>query len=263
MKAFLKITTAAAALSGALALMGGSASAAQFNVGVGVGPVGFDFHSGGYCDRFGCPSRYWAYPIYYGPVFYDGAWFRGPVYTRVVDGEHWYWIHGAWHRDQWHGPRPRWARDYHYGPALGLDYYRTHGFHVSDRDWRAWNDRDRYRAYRAGYMEDRYRNGEDRYQSDRDWYRTHHQNYENRYREDRDQYEHTRYENGRDRGYDRDTYDRDHGYSDRERPMNTGYEQERGHPRTPPITGHTRTNSHSGKSNSSNPDRDQNGGPTE
>src|SRR5579871_1130950 len=131
MKAFLKMTTAAAALAGA-ALASAPASA-QY-VGVGVGPIGFDVYSGGYCDRWGCPTDYWNYPIYYGPVYYDNVWYRGPVYTRVVDGERWYWIHGAWHNDQWRGPRPSWARTGHYGEPLGLDYYRAHGSRVSDRD---------------------------------------------------------------------------------------------------------------------------------
>src|SRR5205823_14142829 len=136
-------------------------------VGVGVGPIGFDIYSGGYCDRWGCPREYWNYPIFYGPVYYGSAWYRGPVYYRSVNGERWYWIHGAWHRDQWRGPRPTWARDTHYGPPRGLDYYREHGFRVRDEDWRAWHDRD-YR-YRTGYDRDRH---EDRYREyDRDRYR--------------------------------------------------------------------------------------------
>ncbi|HEY3776984.1 MAG TPA: hypothetical protein VGL35_02895 [Rhizomicrobium sp.] len=214
MKAFLKLTTAAAALLGSVAYMGAPASAAEWGVNVGVGPgVGFDVHTGGYCDRWGCPGRYWAYPIYYGPVYYDGGWFRGPVYTRVVGGEHLYWIHGGWHRDQWRGARPQWARAYHYGPALGLDYYRAHGFRVNDRDWRAWNDRDRYRAYHTGYTEDRYNNNEERYRSDRDRYREH-----TGYRSDQD-----RYHDDRDRGtYDQDRYDRD-----RDRYQHTGYQNGR------------------------------------
>ena len=115
MRDFLKMTTAAAALAGS-ALFCGPANAAY--VGVGVGPIGFDIYSGGYCDRWGCPNDYWTYPIFYGPVYYDNAWYRGPVYYRTVGGERWYWIHGAWHRDQWRGARPRWARVYRYGAGL-------------------------------------------------------------------------------------------------------------------------------------------------
>lgn len=335
MRPFLKLTTAAAALLGTVAFTGAPANA-EWGISVGVGPaIGFDVHSGGYCDRWGCPGQYWAYPIFYGPVFYDGMWFRGPVYTRVVDGEHFYWIHGGWHRDQWRGPRPQWARVYHYGPALGLDYYREHGFRVNDRDWHDWNDHDRYRAYHAGYTEDRFNSGYDRYRDDRNWYRDrngygndqnrYHDRYEhtgygnddgryhdqyqhNGYGNDEgryhDQYEHTGYGNDQGRyhdqyqhnGYGNDQgryhdqpqhtgYDNSADYRDRNRgsegdhgydrnayhsdeqgpPTKTGFEQQRGlgHPRTPPITSHGNTNSHSHHSGDRNPDRQDQNGPTE
>lgn len=246
MKAFLKLTTAAAALLGSVALMGGPASAAEWGVDVGGGPVvGFDVHTGGYCDHWGCPGHYWAYPIYYGPVFYDGEWFRGPAYTRVVDGEHWYWIHGGWHRDQWEGSRPQWARSYHYGPALGLDYYREHGFRVSDHDRQHWNDRGNYRPYHTGYTEDRYGNDEGRYRNDDDQYRSDPDRYapnnttytqdrygndEDRYRSgrDRDQYQHTGYDNGRDRGNsDHSQYRDDGSERGQDQSRHTGYENGR------------------------------------
>jgi len=250
MESFLKMTTAAAALAGS-ALCCAPANAAY--VGIGVGPIGFDIHSGGCCDQWGCPGDYWTYPISYGPVYYDNAWYRGPVYYRTVNGAHWYWIHGAWHRDQWRGPRPTWARDVRYGRPLGLDYYRAHGFRVRDEDWRAWRDRD-YRT-RTGYREDNrggsYANGdrirdydhdtydrdrnrdEDRGAMDRD--RTYDRGYDHDYDRDRGTYEHS--------GYDRDRYrtgpdgqSRDHGNSgpsdqtrDRDRSPGTenGYEKTR------------------------------------
>ncbi|MFZ1007140.1 MAG: hypothetical protein WAN65_09900 [Candidatus Sulfotelmatobacter sp.] len=105
---------------------------------VGVGPegggIGFDFSSGGYCDRWGCPGDYWGFPVFYGPVYYDGEWYNGPVYYREYDGGYEYWVHGGWHRDEWRGERPDWARDVHYGPALGHDYYRSDEFrHDAER----------------------------------------------------------------------------------------------------------------------------------
>jgi hypothetical protein len=265
MKSFLRLTTAAAALLGAVVFTGG-ASAAEWGVGVGVGRgIGFDVHTGGYCDHWGCPDRYWADPVYYGPVFYDGAWFRGPVYTRVVDGEHLYWIHGGWHRDEWRGAQPHWARTYHYGPALGLDYYREHGFRVSDRDWHDWKDRDRTRAWHAGYTQDRNNNGYDRYRDDRNMYRDH-----NGYR-DRDQYQHTgyqgrdSYDHDRNRGYQNDRgYDRNAYHSDEQGPpLKTGFEQRRfGHPHTPPVTSQQNAKGHSRHSTDRNPDRQDQNGPT-
>ena len=261
MKALLKITTAAAALLGSVVLCGPPASATD--VDVGVGPIGFDIHTGGYCDRWGCPQHFWKYPIFYGPVYYEDAWYRGPVYYRVEDGVHWYWIHGGWHRNQWEGPRPEWARVDHYGPALPLDYYREHGFRVSERDWRNWNDR--YGEYRAGYNPD-----EERYREDQNWYENREAGYrgnEDRYREDQyqdrgpyndedrynqsdeDRYERmNNYRNGQGpedytRGeYDRGQYRGDDQYHGDEMgpPSPAGFEQERepsGHAQPSPFTG--------------------------
>ena len=214
MKTLLKASTAAAVLAAGACLTSLPASAADWGVGINLGPVSFDVGSGGYCDRWGCPEDYWRYPIYYGPVFYEGEWYRGPAYYRLINGERVYWIHGAWHHDQWRGPRPEWASVYHYGPPLGLDYYRTHGFRVSDTDWRAWSsDNDRYR-YGEGY--ERYpgrydeREGYERYPSRYD---------ENRYDQDR------RYGE-----YDRGRYDQQGGgYENRpdiqDRHGSEGYEQ--------------------------------------
>ena len=224
MRSVWKLTTAAAALAGS-AFFCAPADAAY--IGVGVGPIGFDLISGGYCDRWGCPTDYWTYPIYYGPVYYENAWYRGPVYYRTMNGTRWYWVRGAWRRDQWRGARPSWARYNHYGPALGLDYYRTHGFRVRDNDWRAWQDRD-YR-YRTGYRDyDRggaYGN-EDRsrdYDRDRDrgYDRERDRDNDRDYDRDRGTYEHSGYDrdryNGRDNDRDRGNpgddgdYDRDNG----------------------------------------------------
>ncbi|MGH6890266.1 MAG: hypothetical protein ACREHF_13910 [Rhizomicrobium sp.] len=246
MNSFMTITTAAAALLGSVAFMGGPANAAEWGVRVGVGPgIGFDVHSGGYCDRWGCPGHYWAYPIYYGPVFYDGTWFRGPAYTRVVNGEHWYWIHGGWHRDQWRGPRPQWARGHRYGPALGLDYYREHGFRVSDRDWHDWYNHNRSRAYHTGYTQDRNNTGYDRPRDERNWYRD---------------------QNGHAGNQNRNDYDRNAYHSGEQGPpMKAGFEQRRslGHPLTPPIVSHRSTNSRSHPASDRSRDRQNENGPSE
>ena len=109
------------------------------HIGIGGGhSIGFDVNTGGYCDRWGCPGDYWGYPVFYGPVYFDGEWYDGPVYYREVDGGYEYWVHGDWHRDEWRGPRPDWARDTHYGPTLGRDYYQSdefrHGHEADDHD---------------------------------------------------------------------------------------------------------------------------------
>lgn len=216
MKSFLKCTAAATVIAASAGMISAPARADSFNVGIGIGPVGFDIHSGGYCDRWGCPRTYWNYPVYYGPIYYEGGWYRGPVYYRVINGEHWYWLHGGWHRDEWRGPRPEWARVYRYGPALGLDYYRAHGFQVRDEDWREWNDRDRDRA---GYYDrdERYRgyyDRDERYRGDdRDRAMQYRDNDRYRGQEDRDRYQ----DRDNDRGYDRDRYEHSSFEQDRDR----------------------------------------------
>jgi hypothetical protein len=84
--------------------------------------------TGGYCDQSGCPDRFWRYRIYYGPVFFHGRWFKGPVYVKDDRGRHYFWVQGGWHRDEWHEQRPSWARNSHFGPALPREYYQANNF---------------------------------------------------------------------------------------------------------------------------------------
>ena len=93
------------------------------------GGIGFSYESGGYCDQWGCPDDYWDMPVYYGPVFFGDEWFNGPVYFRDWYGRRQFWIHGGWHFDEWRGPRPSWWHAGRVGPALGLNFYQSHGFH--------------------------------------------------------------------------------------------------------------------------------------
>jgi hypothetical protein len=97
--------------------------------------------TGGYCDSAGCPDRFWKYPIHYGPVFFHGQWYRGPVYYRGDRYARQYWVHGGWHRDEWRGRRPSWARQSHDGPPLAFEYYADHGFQLSDH-WRHEHEAD-------------------------------------------------------------------------------------------------------------------------
>ncbi|HEY2070777.1 MAG TPA: hypothetical protein VGG48_14575 [Rhizomicrobium sp.] len=163
MKALWKATAAAMAMAGATLFGAGTAQAGihlgvNINVPVAVpGGVAADYDSGGYCDSYGCPDGYWDYPVYYGPVYSNGAWFNGPVYYRDYGGERWFWVRGGWRRDEWRGPRPGWWRnDYRTGPALGYEFYLGHGFH---------HDRDHY------WRGDDWRPGHD---WDHSWYDHHH-----------------------------------------------------------------------------------------
>jgi hypothetical protein len=105
------------------------------------GGVGFSYDSGGYCDAYGCPNDYWDMPVYYGSVYYGDSWFNGPVYYRDWNGRRQYWIRGGWRYDQWRGARPSWYREGRYGPALGLNFYRDHGFRGRGDNDRGFDNR--------------------------------------------------------------------------------------------------------------------------
>jgi hypothetical protein len=143
MRSPFKALAVAATMAGAAMFAAAPAKADGFGISFGPGGgISFSVSSGGYCDQWGCPDDYWGYPVYYGPVYYGGRWYNGPLYYRYYGGNYWYWVHGGWRRDEWRGARPHWWRgNYRYGPALSLDYYRSHGFHVRDNDWR------RYRSW--------------------------------------------------------------------------------------------------------------------
>jgi hypothetical protein len=104
------------------------------------GGIGFSYDSGGYCDAWGCPDDYWDMPIFYGPVFFGGTWYDGPVYYRDGYGGRQFWIHGGWHGDEWRGPRPNWWHAGRVGPALGVNFYRSHGFQGRSDNARSFNN---------------------------------------------------------------------------------------------------------------------------
>lgn len=92
------------------------------------GGIGAFALNNGYCDSFGCPSNYWDLPVYYGSVYFNGAWVNGPFYYRNWSGRQQYWLRGSWREDSWRGARPNQYRVGRYGPALGRDFYQTKPF---------------------------------------------------------------------------------------------------------------------------------------
>jgi hypothetical protein len=123
----------------------------------------------GYCDEYGCPDDYWNLPVYYGPVFYDDFWFNGPLYYRDWGGRRQYWIRGGWRYGGWRGARPSWYREGRYGPALGMNWYRSHN--VFRQGWRGDGGRG-YRSYRAptyGAPNRFSTRPENRFQTNRSW----------------------------------------------------------------------------------------------
>ncbi len=122
MKTVLKLTLSALSLAAFAGLAGC------------VAPSDEDYDGGslayndGYCDAWGCPDGYWGYPVYYGSIYYNGAWLDGPIYCRDIDGRRQFWVHGGWHTDGWRGDRPAQYPVGHVGPALGRDFYRSAAF---------------------------------------------------------------------------------------------------------------------------------------
>ncbi len=173
MKKLLTQTLAAAAIGGAM-LSATPANAASLSIGVGFPGVSFSYNSGGYCDAWGCPDRFWNYPVYYCPVYYGGRWYSGPAYYRQSRGGYQYWIRGGWRRDSWNRPRPRGACVDRYGPPLDLDFYIWNGFNVRDQ-WRyAWrNQRNDWWNHRQTW--DRSNRGDTSWQS---WVPTPQRNYD-------------------------------------------------------------------------------------
>ena len=55
---------------------------------------------------WGMPDEYCDYPVWFEPVFFDGLWYRGPIYYRWTHGHRHYWLNGGWRDDTWTGPRP-------------------------------------------------------------------------------------------------------------------------------------------------------------
>ena len=112
MRTFAKAAFGALMLAGAMFAMTAPAFA-YVGIEFGFGGPGFVF--GDPCDYYdyydepppwGLPSDYCDYPVYFEPVFFDGFWYRGPIYYRWTHGRRLFWLHGGWRENAWRGPRP-------------------------------------------------------------------------------------------------------------------------------------------------------------
>ncbi len=112
MKRYARAALGALLLAGSSFLMAAPASAA---VGISFGFGGPGYAVSDPCDYYdfysapppwGLPPDYCDYPVYSEPVFFDGLWYRGPIYYRWNHGQRLFWLHGGWRSDGWRGPRP-------------------------------------------------------------------------------------------------------------------------------------------------------------
>src|SRR5271169_1889662 len=118
----------AAALLASTMFASAPAHAAHFGISFSTPGVSFSYNSGGYCDDYGCPGRFWDYPVAYCPVFWHGQWYGGPFYYQARHGRTYFWIHDGWRSDDWNLRRPGWACQDRFGPPLDLDFYVWNGF---------------------------------------------------------------------------------------------------------------------------------------
>jgi hypothetical protein len=171
MKRFGKVALGALMLAGATALTATPASAGV-DVGISFGWGGPDYMPfSNPCDYYdyydepppwGLPPDYCEYPVYFEPVYYDGYWYRGPIYYRWSGGERLYWLNGGWRHDNWRGGRAdiRWedrggfgrSSNWNRGYGGGRSYYGGGGnWSGGGRDYRSGGgDRNSYRGDYGG-----------------------------------------------------------------------------------------------------------------
>jgi len=112
--------------------------------------LGFSFGAPDVGEVFGDPCYGpvpCSYPVYYEPVFIDGAWYRGPIYYRWSHGRRLFWYHGGWRHDEWRGRRPHnieW-RDWHQHRGWNDGWRGDREWHARHEDrGNSWH-RDHYR----------------------------------------------------------------------------------------------------------------------
>lgn len=99
MKTLSKVALAASVLA-SLAI-GMSDANAGVTVGVAVGTPVVKVRVADPCFRpYRFRPAYCGHPLYGRPVFVDGAWYRGPIYVRNVEGVRYLWFRGRWERER-------------------------------------------------------------------------------------------------------------------------------------------------------------------
>ena len=165
MRFLAKAAVGALLLAGA-SMAGAAPAAAQADFGVSFGSddPAYGFDPCDYYDYYdepppwGMPDEYCDYPVWFEPVFFDGLWYRGPIYYRWTHGHRHYWLNGGWRDDTWTGPRPSHIVWNDHGAHLRVRGFRPGiGFHGGGHDWRdsggshRWHDNgDNHNAWTGG-----------------------------------------------------------------------------------------------------------------
>lgn len=107
MKSIAKRVLGALVLAGTAAIFAAPASAGV-SFGIAVGPGYYGPPAGAVCNPY---SRYYNpyycddYDFYYGPpIWFDGAWYSGPLRSRWYGGHREFWVHDGWrYSDRYRG----------------------------------------------------------------------------------------------------------------------------------------------------------------
>jgi hypothetical protein len=144
MKIYAKTLLSALMLAGAsFAFSAPAAAQVDFGISFGYGDGFTGFDPCDYYDYYdepppwGLPDDYCDYPVYYEPVFFDGYWYRGPIYYRWNHGRRVFWLNGGWRDTHWSGSPPQHIRWENRGGHFRNGFRPGIGFHGGGRDWRA------------------------------------------------------------------------------------------------------------------------------
>ena len=141
--------TLAKSVLGALLFVAAIAAPVSASADVGIsfgfmGP-GVTFDPCDYYDYYnqpppwGLPADYCAYPVYFEPVYYNGFWYRGPIYYRWYRGQRVFWLNGGWHANGWRGAPPpsvTWQNRGGWNNGFRPGMHPGPGFRPVPRAWR-------------------------------------------------------------------------------------------------------------------------------
>jgi len=96
------------------------------NFGVPGVAVGYGYGNPCYRPYWYRPAWCGGYSVYGAPLFVDGGWYRGPVYSRYYGGARYFWIHNRWtaDRDDFHRGYDGWYRGRNWSTDQGHDHDR-------------------------------------------------------------------------------------------------------------------------------------------
>jgi hypothetical protein len=154
MKRFGKLAIGAL-MAGGAALAVATPAAARPSIGISFGFGLPGYANFGACDYYdyynapppwGLPPNYCNYNVYFQPIYWNGEWYRGPVYYRFEGGRRVFWLNGSWRRADWrHRPSNIQWRE------RGRQHFRHNYRHRGYQHGGYYHQQRGNRGYRGGY----------------------------------------------------------------------------------------------------------------